>query len=415
MLRGAKENLSNISTNSRIINCGNGKDQHPTRALLDLFTIWEEIGRLDNLKISIVGDLKNARSAHSLLIALTFFENNKIKLISPQNLKMPEKYLKLSKNFEETENFEISEEDVIYMCGLTPLEASEEIRKEYRISKEKAQKLKSSTIILNPLPRIDEIEKEFDELPNAKYFQQSKNGIFVRMAIFMEILKKATPKKPRFSYNSLLKLFEPKKTAIINIDIQKDYCSKKSPLIKLLNISESNAEKIEKENIEIIKRIERFSDIGRKKGCAVIWTRMTENNNNNNSPQKIYENFSNKKPVKIALTNTDGFDFFNIFPKNEDFEIVKEHYNALSAEGLKKFLSDKKIENLILTGFTLSGCIRATAQGANELGIHVIVCEDLIGDFEELSKKQNLKNIDNLFGYVNNSEEILKIWDYSEE
>ena len=176
-------------TNSRIINCGNGKDQHPTQALLDLFTIWEEFGRLDNLNIAIVGGLKNSRSAHSLIVILSLFGNNKIKLISPENLKMPEKYLKLSKNFEETESFEIVEQDVVYMCGLTSSDAEEEIRKKYQMNGEKLTKLKESAIILNPLPRIDEIKKEVDELPNAKYFQQSKNGVFVRMAIFMKMLK----------------------------------------------------------------------------------------------------------------------------------------------------------------------------------------------------------------------------------
>jgi len=183
--------IAEKNTNAKIINCGNEKDQHPTQAILDLFTIWEEFGRLDNLSIAIVGDLKNSRSAHSLVIALNLFENNKIKLISPQNLKVPEKYLKIldKNNILETEDFKILNEDVVYMCGLTPLEASEEIRKKYQMNKGQAEQLKSSAIILNPLPRIDEIDKEVEELPNARYFQQSKNGVFVRMAIFLKILK----------------------------------------------------------------------------------------------------------------------------------------------------------------------------------------------------------------------------------
>ncbi len=180
------------NTNAKIINCGNGKDQHPTQALLDLFTIWEELRRLENLNVSIVGGLKNSRSAHSFLIALSFFDNNKIKLISPKELKMPKKYLKSLKktlNIMESEDLEIDEEDVVYMCGLTSFDAEKEVRVGYQLNKERARKLKESTIILNPLPRIDEIEKEIDKIPNAKYFQQSKNGLFVRMAIFMKMLE----------------------------------------------------------------------------------------------------------------------------------------------------------------------------------------------------------------------------------
>jgi len=180
--------IAENNTDAKIINCGNGKDQHPTQALLDLFTIWEEFGRLDNLKIAIVGGLKNSRSAHSLIIALSFFENNNIKLISPPNCKILEKYLNLSENFEETSDFEISDEDVVYMCGLIAYDTEEEVRKKYQFSQEISTKLKKSAIILSPLPRIDEIGREVDKLSNARYFEQSKNGVFVRMAIFIKML-----------------------------------------------------------------------------------------------------------------------------------------------------------------------------------------------------------------------------------
>lgn len=182
------------NTKAKIINCGNGKDQHPTQALLDLYTIWKEFKALENLNIAIVGDLKNSRSAHSLLIALSMFENNKIKLISPESLKIPEKYIQISKNEKniiETDDFEIKSDDVIYMAGLTASESNDHIRKKYQMSLNKAKELKKGAIILNPLPRIDEIEKEVDNLPNARYFEQSKNGIFVRMAVFLLLLKKS--------------------------------------------------------------------------------------------------------------------------------------------------------------------------------------------------------------------------------
>lgn len=197
-LRHSLEEAPHIAekiTKAKIINCGNGKDQHPTQALLDLYMIWKEFKRLNNLNIAIVGGLKNSRSAHSILIALSTFENNKIKLISPKSLKMPEKYIQIAKNKNiiETEDFEISDEDIVYMCGLPLSDSDDNIRKKYRMSLDKAKELKKHTIILNPLPRIDEIEREVDNLPNAKYFQQSKNGVFVRMAIFIKMLKNQIP------------------------------------------------------------------------------------------------------------------------------------------------------------------------------------------------------------------------------
>lgn len=170
---------------SKIINCGNGKDEHPTQAILDLFTIWEEFGRLDNLKIAIIGDLKNSRSAHSLLIALSLFENNKIELISPAQLRMPEKYLKnIKTEFSEKEDFNISDQDITYMAGF-PLskEVSDEKRKEYCLDSSKLKE--SKTIIMNPLPRIDEISREVDLMPNARYFEQASKGLFARMAILL--------------------------------------------------------------------------------------------------------------------------------------------------------------------------------------------------------------------------------------
>lgn len=194
-LRHSSEDAPYIAeqrTKARIINCGNGKDQHPTQALLDLYTIWKEFKRLDNLNIAIVGGLLNSRSAHSLLIALSFFENNRIKLISPKSLKMPDKYIQQNKTnlkIVEIDNLSIKGEDVIYMAGLTAKDAEDSVRKKYELNLENAKSIKKESIILSPLPRIDEISKEVDNLPNARYFQQSKNGLFVRMAIFLQLLK----------------------------------------------------------------------------------------------------------------------------------------------------------------------------------------------------------------------------------
>ncbi|MFH1376738.1 MAG: aspartate carbamoyltransferase [Candidatus Woesearchaeota archaeon] len=178
-------------TKAKIINCGNGRDQHPTQALLDLYTIWKEFKRLHNLNIVIVGDLKHSRSAHSLFIALSFFEKNKIKLISPNIFKMPKRYFSLIRNeidINKTEKFELENEDIIYMAGFPIVEKYDNYFL-YDLSIDKVKNLKETSIIMCPLPRIGEIKKEVDALPQARYFQQSKNGIFVRMAIFIKLLE----------------------------------------------------------------------------------------------------------------------------------------------------------------------------------------------------------------------------------
>ena len=190
-LRHPFENSTDIApkaTNKPIINCGNGQDQHPTQTLIDLYTIQKEFNKLDNLKVALVGNLKNMRSAHSLIIGLSLFDSNKIKLIAPGSLKMPKNYLDRIESskieLSETEYFEISDEDVIYMAGMpvVPIVDSQK-RNNYQMNTDRAAKMKKGSIILNPLPRIDEIAKDVDESTHARYFQQSANGLFVRMAI----------------------------------------------------------------------------------------------------------------------------------------------------------------------------------------------------------------------------------------
>jgi aspartate carbamoyltransferase catalytic subunit len=185
------QQIAKKKTSSKIINCGNGNDQHPTQAILDLYTIWKKFKRLSNLKISIIGDLKNSRSAHSLLIALSLFNNNQIKLISPKNLKIPLKYNEfLNQNTEEKEEFEINNEDIIYMVGFPSGSENKSMQRlKYQINIEKTKSINPNSIILNPLPRIDEITKEIDNLPQATYFEQSKNGPNVRMAILLKMFE----------------------------------------------------------------------------------------------------------------------------------------------------------------------------------------------------------------------------------
>jgi len=185
------------STKSSIINCGNGYDQHPTQALLGIYAIWKDIGRLNNLNVAIVGDLKYSRCAHALLIALSFFENNRITLISPKEFKMPREYIEKMKNkldIKETEDFILEREDVVYMAGFSIVEKYEKYYL-YDLDLEKAKNLSKKAIILCPLPRITEIKKEVDNLPQARYFEQTRNGLFVRMAILIKILEEREKEK----------------------------------------------------------------------------------------------------------------------------------------------------------------------------------------------------------------------------
>jgi aspartate carbamoyltransferase catalytic subunit len=187
-LRHPSENLVNeIQTDNVLINCGNGKDEHPTQTLIDLYAMKKEFGNIENLSIEIVGDLKNMRSAHSLVLALSYFNNIKITLTSPTELKLPEKYLENNDlDLSEIENISLSNTDIIYIAGFPPNKlVSEDKRLSYQLNSSKINQLKESSIILCPLPRVDEISKEVDKIKQAKYFEQSKNGLFVRMAILL--------------------------------------------------------------------------------------------------------------------------------------------------------------------------------------------------------------------------------------
>lgn len=185
-------------TKKPIINCGNGYDEHPSQTLTDLMTIKELLGIIDNLSIAIVGDLRHMRTGHSLLLGLSKLSNIKVRCISPKTLSMPEKYkaiFRKSKNtLYETDKLDLKNTDVVYMTGFapkTPIKTfNKEIRKKYQINKNTLSKLKKNVVILCPLPRVDEITPEVDRTRFAKYFEQSELGLYMRMAIISELLKK---------------------------------------------------------------------------------------------------------------------------------------------------------------------------------------------------------------------------------
>ena len=184
-----------------VINAGDGSNQHPSQTLLDLYTILEEKGTLENLKIAFVGDLKYGRTVHSLTRALMHF-NPTIYFVAPQILQMPDYLLEDLK--EKNIKFEILEDfrdcldkiDVFYMTRIQKerfpdVEDYEKVKGIYVINRKNiVGKCKDDMIILHPLPRVDEIDKDLDNTKYALYFKQAKNGIPVRQAMMMAVLGK---------------------------------------------------------------------------------------------------------------------------------------------------------------------------------------------------------------------------------
>ena len=193
--------LADETSKRAIINAGDGSNQHPSQTLLDLYTILEEKGSLENLEIAFVGDLKYGRTVHSLVKALTHF-NPKIYFIAPQILQMPQYLLdELDKNnikYEVLEDFRdcLDKIDVFYMTRIQKerfpdIEDYEQVKGIYVINKENILgKCKDDMIILHPLPRVDEISIDLDDTKHALYFKQARNGIPVRQAMMMTVLGK---------------------------------------------------------------------------------------------------------------------------------------------------------------------------------------------------------------------------------
>jgi len=180
-----------------IINSGTGAQEHPTQALIDLYTIQKEKKQIDNLKIAIIGDLRYGRTVHSLAQALTNY-NVELYLISPKTLQIQENILKEIKTkitVTEKQNIEeiLPKIDVLYVTRIqrerfpNPAEYTK-LKGTYRIDQKTLKTAKKDLIILHPLPRIDEIAPEIDQTPYARYFQQVGNGLYVRMAILSLIL-----------------------------------------------------------------------------------------------------------------------------------------------------------------------------------------------------------------------------------
>ena len=184
-----------------VINAGDGKGQHPTQALLDLYTIWREIGRLQNLKIAIVGDLASGRTARSLCYLLGKFPGNEVIFLSPEHLKMKEdikEYLtRHGVAFREEKNLDevLPIVDIVYMTRIQKeritLDEYTNARGKYVIGENNFSLLRKSARVLHPLPKIDEINlpievEQKDE--RVAYFRQAENGLYIRMALLVHLM-----------------------------------------------------------------------------------------------------------------------------------------------------------------------------------------------------------------------------------
>jgi len=187
--------------NVPIINAGDGAGEHPTQALLDLFTIKEELGRLDGLKIAMVGDLRYGRTVHSLTRLLLQYDVS-LRFVSPEILRLPltlmNEVIDAGLAVRETHDVAdvIENADVLYVTRVqkerfTDLALYEEVKDHYEITPELMAKAKQKMIVMHPLPRVGEIHYAVDTDPRAAYFRQVKNGMVIRMALLAAVLGKA--------------------------------------------------------------------------------------------------------------------------------------------------------------------------------------------------------------------------------
>lgn len=185
------------STDKPIINAGDGANRHPTQTLTDLLTINIEKGKLSNLKIGLCGDLKYGRTVHSLVNALSRYENIEYVFISPEELKMPQEILDNKKiKYTEVKEIEdaISDLDVLYMTRIQQERFSdkqeyERLKDSYILTLDKLKNAKDDLSIMHPLPRVNEISEQVDSDERACYFKQVENGKYIRMALILKLLE----------------------------------------------------------------------------------------------------------------------------------------------------------------------------------------------------------------------------------
>ena len=183
-----------------IFNAGDGAGEHPSQALLDLYTIYRELGKIDGLTVTLLGDLKYGRTVHSLLKFLSLFDGLTVNLVCPENLSFPEELLaevngdkiKINHSTELTEEL-IASSDVLYVTRLQRERFTNDadflkIKSGYSVSKETLKVAKTKMIVMHPLPRVDELNEDMDSDPRAAYFRQVAYGVFLRAALVEAVL-----------------------------------------------------------------------------------------------------------------------------------------------------------------------------------------------------------------------------------
>lgn len=189
------------ATDIPIINAGDGAGEHPTQALLDLFTIKEELGTIDGLKIAMIGDLRFGRTIHSLTKLLINYDVS-LRFVSPDILRLPMAIMNhvIDRKIEVRETHDVAEvienADVLYVTRVqkerfTDMAQYEEVKNQYLITTELMKRAKSKMVVMHPLPRVGEISEDVDKDARAAYFRQVKNGMFIRMALLAAVLGRA--------------------------------------------------------------------------------------------------------------------------------------------------------------------------------------------------------------------------------
>jgi aspartate carbamoyltransferase catalytic subunit len=182
-----------------IINAGDGKGQHPTQALLDVYTIRDELGRLDGVRVAMVGDLANGRTVRSLAYLLTRYRDVSVIFVAPPEVAMGADIKRhLDEHgvaWEETSELErvLPEVDVLYQTRIQKERFQDEalyrlVRGSYLIGRAEMERMRPDAILMHPLPRVDEISPEVDGDPRAAYFRQARNGVQIRMALLDAVL-----------------------------------------------------------------------------------------------------------------------------------------------------------------------------------------------------------------------------------
>ena len=180
-----------------VINAGTGAEEHPTQAMLDLYTMRKELGKIDGLNVALAGDLRYGRTVHSLAYALSLYNIN-LYLVSPSLLKMRKEVLEEVKKRVKVEELEelskiMSQIDVLYMTRIQKerfgsLDDYEKVSGSYRLTADDLSHTKKEMIVMHPLPRVDEIAYDVDSTPHSKYFKQVWYGLLVRMSLIGLVL-----------------------------------------------------------------------------------------------------------------------------------------------------------------------------------------------------------------------------------